>query len=192
MTRRAVSKNYEKYNSTSGSFGLTQTNTDSSVAKLPLLVSQTSRSTLNAFILPGGNVGGGSTTGGDNSTIYQSEYQGATSKHDLTKMFISPTAEVMYHKRNKSAQYGSQMGGSVSSIFGGSTTNLGNPPIATNRHSTFVPSMYINNDVNNSDYSLANNSMPPSDPNTPQSRQTPTRGQRKTVPSMFLEDLIDE
>ncbi|KAG7194231.1 uncharacterized protein KQ657_004949 [Scheffersomyces spartinae] len=201
MTKRSISKNFEKYNSNNSSFGLTQSTTNSSVAKLPLLVSQSSRTTLNAFMLPMGGGGGGSqaggggsTVGGDNSTIYQSEYQGATSKHDLTKMFISPTAEVMYHKRTKSSQYGNPLGGgSVSSIFGGSTTNLGNPPIATSRHSTFVPSLYINNDVNNSDYSLANTSIPPpSDNNSPQTRQQPGRSQRKTVPSMFLEDLIDE
>lgn len=140
------------------------------VAKLPLLAHNPSRSFLG--------MGAGSQAG-DTSTIYASEAGHATSKHDLTKMFISPTAEVMGHKRVKSSQYN----GSVTnlSFMGGSTSNLATPVPASNRHSQ-MPSLYINNEVNNSDYSLATDT---------QSQQAP-RSNRKTIPSMYLDDLIDE
>ena len=91
-------KLYEKYQSNNtnayGYSGVTpQTSLNNftsdyggSVSKLPLLN--------KSFA----NVNGSQT--GDNSTIYQSEVGAAvTSKHDLTKMFVSPTAEVMQHKR---------------------------------------------------------------------------------------------
>lgn len=141
------------------------------VAKLPLLAHNPSRSFMG--------MGAGSQAG-DTSTIYASEAGHATSKHDLTKMFISPTAEVMGHKRVKSSQYN----GSVTnlSLLGGSTSNLASPVPASNRHSQMMPSLYINNEVNNSDYSLATD--------TP-SQQAP-RSTRKTIPSMYLDDLIDE
>ncbi|ODV80519.1 uncharacterized protein CANTADRAFT_25033 [Suhomyces tanzawaensis NRRL Y-17324] len=174
---------YEKYqnnNNTAygGAAGLTPTNMTFD-SKLPFL--SPTKTVLTGL---GGGMGGGmgSLAGGsvvgDNSTIYASEAGAATSKHDLTKMFISPTAEVMQHKRVRSSQYG----GSTTnlSMLGGSTTNL---IPASNRHSQ-MPSLYINND-NNSEYSLSQAGSAPHQGHTP-------RSNRKTIPSMYLEDLIDE
>ncbi|CAG86025.2 DEHA2C06468p [Debaryomyces hansenii CBS767] len=182
---------YEKYqnnNSTAyGGHGITASSTynTESVAKLPLLSHHASRQHLGGF------TGASGSQIGDTSTIYASETAAATSKHDLTKMFISPTAEVMSHNRTKSGHFG----GSTNSLFGGSTSNLGNPSPATNRHSQLVPSLYINNETNNSDYSL--NSHAQSQQGQPQQSQqqqqlnTPGKNNRRAIPSMYLEDLID-
>lgn len=183
-------KIFEKYQSNNNTaYGITPTSTNNlnmnseyqlSVAKLPLLSQhQTS------------NMGGGSQVG-DTSTIYASETGHATSKHDLTKMFISPTAEVMTHKRVRSSHYG---GGSTSnlSLLGGSTSNLANPTPATNRHSQLYPSLYINNDTNNSEYSLNAASQPQNAPTSPSNQGLAVpRSNRKTIPSMYLDDLIDD
>lgn len=103
----------------------------------------------------------------DTSTIYQLEAGAATLKHDLTKMFVSPTAE-MQHKRAKS--------------YAASATNLSfaNNGLATNlpgnRHLTLIPLMYMDNGA--SEQLL---DIPKRD----------SHGGRKTIPSMYLEDLID-
>lgn len=153
-----------------------------SVAKLPLLTP--SKSVLGSL---GGGMGysfGGSQLG-DTSTIYQSEAAGPTTKHDMTKMFISPTAEVMQHKRVKSSLYG----GSVTnlSFAGASTTNLV-PGQGTNRNS-----FYGISEANNSDYSvlLGHSRAGPllSSPGMP-AAEGPS-APRKTIPSMYLEDLMD-
>lgn len=181
---------YEKYqNNNNTAYGGATTPSYSdyqSVAKLPLLSSHhPSRSHLSGF-----NVGGSGSQIGETSTLYASETAQATSKHDLTKMFISPTAEVMTHNRTKSTQLG---GGS--SIFAGSSSNLVHPAPATSRHSQLVPSLYIN-EMNNSDYSINSHTASPPHLHTssakqdPQ-RQTPGRQARKAIPSMYLEDLID-
>ncbi|KAI3405739.2 hypothetical protein KGF56_001346 [Candida oxycetoniae] len=144
-----------------------------SISKLPLLN--------KSFAYQG--VGGGSQAG-DNSTIYQSEIAAPTSKHDLTKMFISPTAEVMQQKRFK-APYNQSL---TNLAFGGSTSNLSNPSPASNRHSQLVPSLYIDNEMNNSDYSLAQSQFPHQQGALDQNDIRP----RPPVPSMYLEDLIDK
>ena len=188
---------YEKYESNNnnayGYSNMTPTSTlnnfeykshhhGSSISKLPLL----NRSFAN---LPGG----GSQVG-DNSTIYQSDVAAPASKHDLTKMFISPTAEVMQHKKTKS--YNPSL---TNLSLGGSATNLASPSPATNRHSQLVPSLYINNEMNNSDYSVAqhNPSIPPSLHEESQSQSQGSDDQnskvqspRKPIPSMYLEDLM--
>lgn len=155
-------------------------NTDS-VSKLPLLSHHTSRQHLGGF-----NGASGSQVG-DTSTIYASDAAAATSKHDLTKMFISPTAEVMTHNRSKSGQFG----GSTASLFGGSTNNLVNPLPATNRHSQLVPNLYINNETNNSDYSLSSHAQS-QQAQAQQQLNTPGKNNRRAIPSMYLEDLIDK
>jgi hypothetical protein len=172
---------YEKYqynNSNAYGYGFdTQSTSDPySVAKLPLLTKP---------VLGGGlgNSNLGSTITGDTSTIYQSEIGHATSKHDLTKMFISPTAEVMQHKRTRSGPFGSST--TNVSMLGGSTSNLHLP--ATNRHSQLIPSLYINNEVDGSEFSLA----PSNNTSVPGSQSNQTRKPRKTIPSMYLEDLMD-
>ncbi|KAI5968878.1 hypothetical protein CANMA_002052 [Candida margitis] len=190
---------YEKYESNNnnayGYSNMTPTSTlnnfeykshhhGSSISKLPLLN--------RSF----GNLAGGSQAG-DNSTIYQSDVAVPAAKHDLTKMFISPTAEVMQHKRNKS--YNPSL---TNLPFGGSASNLASPSPATNRHSQLVPSLYINNEINNSDYSIAQHnasnqqSLHEDSQNHPQlseqqQQSSTTRTPRKTIPSMYLEDLID-
>lgn len=145
------------------------------LSKLPFLQSKQ----------PFGGLGGGiyspgfnGSQVGDTSTIYASENGNATSKHDLTKMFISPTAEVMQHKRVRSTQFGSST--TNLSLMGGSNPNLASP---ANRHLQVVPNLYVNQETNNSDYSLAHN---------PGAAPPPPRSGRKTIPSMYLEDLMDE
>ena len=183
-------KLYEKYqhnnNNAYGFSGMTPQSTlnnftteyGGSVSKLPLLN--------KSF----GNINGSQV--GDNSTIYQSEVGAAvTSKHDLTKMFVSPTAEVMQHKGVRSSHYNP----SLSNLsFGGSTSNLVNPSPATNRHSQVVPNLYINQEVNNSDYSLSQQGSmaASSQQQSQQQQQLSTPSNRRTLPSMYLEDLIDK
>ncbi|CAK7909815.1 hypothetical protein CAAN1_21S00716 [[Candida] anglica] len=154
-----------------------------SVAKLPLLSNHKANRSVTggAPSLLGGDFGGGSQAG-DASTIYQSEAGTTTSKHDLTRMFISPTAEVMTHKRVRSSNFG----GSVTnvSLVGGSQVNLHNPSPATNRYSQAIPSLYMNSEQNDSDYSVPVSS--------PQRRAEVGRAGKKKVPSMYLDDLIDQ
>lgn len=87
----------------------------------------------------------------DLSTIYGMD-DGATLKHDLTKMFFLPTAEAMQHKKLRSLTYL------------GSTTTV--------NQGTRVPNMYVNGDVG-SEFSLQQTRLP-----------------RKTIPSMYLDDLL--
>lgn len=146
---------------------------NNSVAKLPLLNSTKSPM-------------GGSQVG-ENSTIFTYEGSHPTTHHDLTHMFVSPTRDVMSQNRTRS-QY---LAGSVSnlSFHGGSKTNLTNPSPATNRQSQVIPNLYINEEANNSDYSIVQPSVQERKPN--ESGAMPREG-RKTLPSMYLEDLIDK
>lgn len=130
-----------------------------------------------------GSVVNGSVAGDD--SIYNYDNPHATSHHDLTQMFVSPTREVMTHHRTRSHQ----ASGSVTnlSIYGRSTTNLNNPLPATNRHSQLIPNLYIDENVNNSDYSLAQLQA-----RQPKADGTMPREGLKTLPSMYLEDLIEK
>lgn len=175
----AATQQVEEKRRNSGMYGLTPTGTSGlstlnteyrlSVAKLPLLNHQHNKSLFSGIEL------------GDNSTLYASE-AGAATRSDLTNMFISPTAEVMAHKRNKST--------SNLSSLGGSTTNFNSvlPAPATSRHSQILPSLYINSDTNNSDMALSSRQSEAS----VQPRATPGRGEKKTIPSMYLDDLIEK
>lgn len=173
----------EKYNRnrayggplTSSTTNLFSTEYQGSVAKLPLLSSR--------------SIYEGSQAGGEGS-IHMSEAPHATSHHDLTNMFISPTKEVMTHGRNKSQQ----LFDSSFSLYGRNSTN--DPAPATNRHSQLIPSLYINNEFGNSDYSISEAgaesraaSSPPLDTTANALNAKP---KRKTLPSMYLEDLIDK
>lgn len=149
---------------TSGYFN---TEYQGSVAKLPLLTSNKSAA-------------GGSQVG-DNSTIFNYDGSQRASHHDLTQMFVSPTREVMTHHRTKSHNNGSVT--NVSSLYGRSTTNLANPSPASNRHLQAMPNVYINDEVSNSEYSVAQS--------PPQRTREPGLTPRKQLPSMYLEDLID-
>ncbi|EDK41256.2 hypothetical protein PGUG_05354 [Meyerozyma guilliermondii ATCC 6260] len=171
-------QNIEEKRHNSGLYGLTPTGTSglstlnteyrSSVAKLPLLNHQHNKSSFSGLDV------------GDNSTLYASE-AGAT-RNDLTNMFISPTAEVMAHKRNKSTSNLSSLGGSTSNF------NSVLPAPATNRHSQIVPSLYINSDTNNSDMALSSKQSEAS----VQPRATPGRANKTTIPSVYLDDLIEK
>lgn len=130
-------------------------------SKVPLL-----RRTLNvgsSMFTPGSLL-----NGADNSTLNMLEV-GAMSNQDLTKMFVSPTAE-MQHKRAKS--YTPLM---LNMLF---VNNLSShlPGTPGQRHLMFVPLVYM-------------------EPNALESQLlvpgTRTGEKRKTIPSMYLEDLID-
>lgn len=176
---------YEKYqNNNSTAYGLTPSsstymvNEHQLVSRLPLLSHHPSKSILSGLGASGSQVG-------DTSTITASEPDFAQ-KHDMTRMFISPTADAM-HKRVRSSVYGG-LGPSMPSLLaGGSTTNLANPQPATNRHSQLIPSLYVNSEANNSDYGL----NVPGRSNVGSPRQGAS-GARKPIPSMYLEDLIDK
>ncbi|RLV95916.1 Vacuolar membrane protein [Spathaspora sp. JA1] len=178
---------YEKYESNNsnayGFTGATPTSTlnnfnglneysNNSVSKLPLL-SNTTRA-MSTFI----NFNG--SQAGDASTISEAQHQ-ATAKQDLTKMFISPTAEVMQHKRVRSSFNPSSL---TNLPFGASSTTLMNQ----NRHSQ-IPSLYINN--NNSDYSVSQQEQQAQDEGSDPLNQS-GRANRRALPSMYLEDLIDK
>lgn len=154
-----------------------------SVSKLPLLSHSRSRSLLNGLNY--------SSQGGDTSTIYASDTGAAVSKNDLTKMFISPTAEVMTHKRNKSGN----LINSSRSVIGASTTNLANPNPATSRHSQLIPNLYLSNEVN-SEYSLATRPLSATkaeqDSTSDEDKSNTNRAPRRAIPSMYLEDLIEK
>ncbi|WLF77221.1 hypothetical protein PVL30_000931 [Lodderomyces elongisporus] len=169
-----------------------------SVSKFPLLSTRSYGNFGGSQVGGNGSGVGGVGGGGDTSTIYQSDVGGPTSKHDLTKMFISPTAEVMQQKRYNKSVYNPSL---TNLPFGSSATNLTNPNPATNRHSQLVPNLYINNESNNSEYSLAQSQVPQSEQGTSsdQNDQQDLRQQqlntvkpRQQLPSMYLEDLIDK
>ncbi|EEQ40391.1 putative vacuolar membrane protein [Clavispora lusitaniae] len=141
-----------------------------SVAKLPLLNGGGQRS-----------IFGGSQA--DTSTIYNGEVA-ATSNHDFTQMFVSPTRQVMKTSKQKSPNWN----GSAAnvSLYGKSATTMANPSPATNRHSQVVPQLYLNDRLNNSEVfsSTSTNQKAEDATGSPRSK-------RKTVPSMYLDDLID-
>lgn len=228
---------YEKYqNNNNTAYGISPSTTNTlldfnhgrsqstqSIAKLPLLSHHPSKSVTG---LGGGLSGfnGSESQLGDTSTLYQSEAGGmaSTSKHDLTKMFISPTAEVMTHNRVRSGQFGGSM---ADLSFSGSHTNLSNSIADSNHQSGVIPNLYMNNTINNSDYNINANQTPNHTPQQSQSHshlrndsQSPqgsdsipapdhlkhlnmnsgtryslnAKPNRRTIPSMYLEDLIDE
>lgn len=96
----------------------------------------------------------------------------AASQHDLTKMFISPTKE-MTGSRIKSQQFNASV--TNFSLHGASMSDVGLLPALPKNQA--VPSVYLEED-----YSQSESSVPPRTP----------RNKRKTIPSMYLEDLIDE
>lgn len=189
QARKAFSNDkqvYEKYNNNIN-YGLTpsttlnnyETNNNSSTLfKLPLL------SHHNKTKLDDTNISGSQL--GDTSTIYQSEMH---STQDLTKMFISPTAEAMHQKRIKSQVFDNNFNGSIASFS------------TTSNSRTMIPNLYVNQDAN-SDYAL--NGKKPAIPgvslhlhllatnSTTDSSLNIKSSTRKTIPSMYLEDLIDE
>lgn len=176
---------YEKYhNNNNTAYGLTPSimNADyqQSVSKLPLLSHHRSKSVLSGF-------------GGDNSTIYASEAGQQTTSHDMTRMFISPTAEAMYNVKGGGAKNASLSVANLS-LVGSSTTNLSNPQPASNRHSQLIPNLYVNNEINNSEYSINHFASPASHPvSSPRFlTRSPIRKNGKPIPSMYLDDLMDD
>lgn len=182
----------EKYNGGSNHNGHTPTgstlfNVNSEyqplVAKLPLLSHHNaSRS-----------IGGGSQVGGiygNESSFYQASEVGTlTSKNDLSKLFISPTAEVMGHRRNKSNTFsGSTANLSVAGGAGGSQSHMSSPQHRYSQHG--VPNIYMNSETDYSDSLVGG--APASSISSPQRRAEPGRQGRSTIPSMYLDDLIDQ
>lgn len=168
---------YEKYqNNNTNAYGLTPSTTlnlnseyQPTVSKLPLFSHHATKSVISI---------GGSQFGGDTSTIFASET--GQQPHDMTKMFISPTAEAM-----NSIKGGKNPSVANLSLVGASTTNLSNPVPATNRHSQLIPSLYLNSEINNSEYSMGPASPPVTE------RRAPNRG-KAPIPSMYLDDLMDD
>lgn len=168
---------YEKYqNNNNNAYGLTPSTTlnlnsefQPVVSKLPLFSHHPSKSVISM---------GGSQFGGDTSTIFASET--GQQPHDMTKMFISPTAEAM-----NSIKGGKNPSVANLSLVVASTTNLSNPVPATNRHSQLIPSLYLNTEINNSEYSMGPASPPATESRAPNRGKTP-------IPSMYLEDLMDD
>lgn len=141
-----------------------------SVSKLPLLLNHGGHS--RNFLGPPSVFGFGGLQTGDTSTIYQLDN---VSKNDMTRMFISPTADVLAQKRN-------------SRIIPGSLTHL---PLGSNgSNSTLhtpnrgIPNIYMSPDHTESEVLVMMGS--------PQQRTTPGRIGNLKIPSMVLDDLIDE
>lgn len=117
------------------------------------------------------NKGAGSMAGSQfdaNASFY--DQVAPTTHQDLTNMFISPTKDVMAGKSRSL----------VDSQVNVSTFGLGKGGFNTagNRSSQHFPSMYFNDTPSNSTVAVPN--------------KTPERPKRRTVPSMYLEDLIDD
>lgn len=117
------------------------------------------------------NKGPGSVAGSQydvNGSFY--EQMPPTTHQDLTNMFISPTKDVMAGKSRSL----------VDSQVNVSTMGLGKGGMnaAGNRSSQHIPSMYFHETPSNSTVGVPN--------------KTPERPKRRTVPSMYLEDLIDD
>lgn len=104
----------------------------------------------------------------DISTSYY-DLMPPTTHQDLTNMFISPTKDVMAGKSRSLAD----------SQVNISTLGLGKAGInsVANRSSQHMPSFYYNE--------------APSSINIPVPNRTPDRPKKRTVPSMYLEDLLD-
>ncbi|RKP28689.1 hypothetical protein METBISCDRAFT_4109, partial [Metschnikowia bicuspidata] len=108
----------------------------------------------------------GSTNLDTNSSFYE---QMAPTKHqDFTNMFISPTKEVMAGKSRSL----------VDSQINMSTLGYGKNGFNPARSSQHVQSMYFHDT--------------PSTSSVGASTRTPDRSKRRNVPSMFLEDLIND
>ncbi|OBA23434.1 hypothetical protein METBIDRAFT_28783, partial [Metschnikowia bicuspidata var. bicuspidata NRRL YB-4993] len=108
-----------------------------------------------------------------------SDTERAASRHDLTNMFISPTKE-MTSNRTGSHNFSNSV--TSLSVFGRSYTDMGHgtPP---NRNASTVPNYYMNESINNSDSYLPLESSGSGAPGE--------RKPRNPIPSMYLDDLID-
>lgn len=121
-----------------------------SVAKLPLLLQTAS------------NFGGSQA---DTLTIYD----GPTAHNDLTRMFVSPTGELM-HARNQLQTLPSEL-----NLYGKAG---GSPAPATNRHSQLIPNLIISESNSESGNASTDGEE--------------RRNRRSALPSMYLEDLIQK
>lgn len=147
---------------------------------------------------------------GDNLTIYGSDI-GSTSKQDLTKMFISPTAEVMHHKRARLSVHGawvapansngSQANSSIPTSAAGSLSNLQSSSAgAAGNRASYVPGassslMYVSgrDDDISEDASLHLPSLlGVSDTTLRPSQGRAGRAGHGTIPSVYLEDLMGD
>ncbi|KAM9923895.1 hypothetical protein OXX59_004896 [Metschnikowia pulcherrima] len=111
--------------------------------------------------------------GNDFSNPALSETERATSRHDLTSMFISPVKEMSNNRASSHALNNSTTNLSVYGRSGADTVDASN----ANR-----PNYYMNESINNSEYNLS--------PET-QNARNGERKPRNPIPSMYLEDLID-
>lgn len=121
------------------------------------------------------NTGGAQSIFGNDISLV---YSNAASNHDVTQMFVSPTRQVMSHSRQKSLNWdGSE---SNVSLYGKSGAGLNHPGPASSRYSQGMPHLYVNDNFDDSGlFSVDSNQV----------GETP---KRKTVPSMYLEDLIEK
>lgn len=108
----------------------------------------------------------------------------ATSNHDVTQMFLSPTKQVMTHSRQKSLNWDGSV--SSASLYGKLGAGLTHSALASPRHSQLVPHLYLNNKAGESAmFSVDSSQIDAGPSNEPLHK-------RKTVPSMYLDDLIDK
>ncbi|ODQ79894.1 hypothetical protein BABINDRAFT_161564 [Babjeviella inositovora NRRL Y-12698] len=99
-------------------------------------------------------------------------------KADVTKMFVSPTADIMNHKR-----------GLRPNPLGSNVSLTGGYP---GQRSSYIPSIYMNEELSESQPSIAPmSSVSQNINNTFGTGRTPTTP-RKAVPSMYLDDLLEK
>lgn len=167
IAKRAVAGEKSTYGYHGGNtLGLNFNSTEyrGSVASVPLL-----------------NAGGArSIFRGDDSPAYGD----ATSNHDVTEMFVSPTRQVMSHSRQKSQNWDGSV--STASLYGKLGVGMNLPVPATSRYSQLMPHLYLNDNADDSGIFSVDSSQAGEVPNA----ERP--GKRKTVPSMYLDDLIDK
>lgn len=116
--------------------------------------------------------------GGDNSTIFDATAP-SMANEDLTMMYISPTKDVMSHNRSLSNLFAKDYKGPL-----GNTVGVSNPSVATNRHSQLMLNLYIDSEISNSDYDVADKARR-------LEALTSQPKSRSELPSMYLDDLID-
>ena len=104
-----------------------------------------------------------------------------TTKEDTTKLFVSPTRDAMFQKK----QAIDPSGASHLPFFHNSSSSSN---INNQRQSQMVSGIYADNAINNSDYGI---SKYLDDPNKDsQIPQNSSRQDRRATPSMYLDDLL--
>lgn len=105
------------------------------------------------------------------------------SKHDTTKMFVSPTKEMTYARHGGALAVTGSMSNLAMSSNNGSEVNTS--PMASKRHSQVIPSFYIDDRFSNAESSVDRRDVSPL-------QARPGGEKRMTTPSMYLDDLLDD